>query len=210
MEISDVDEMVRIMKSLSEPARLHIVGLLARRPHVVEDLVAATGLSAPTVSHHLRRLRDAGLVASERSQYYMVYRLEQERLRELGRKLAGPPGRLLPGVEANPLDAFDRTVLDRFLVDGKLVSIPRQHKKRDAILRFLARRFEPDRVYEESEVNEAIRVFHEDVATLRRDLIASGLLERRDGRYRLTHQGASGEPTSGAGEPDAPPEASKA
>jgi hypothetical protein len=181
--------MVGMLKALSDRARLQIVGLLARRPHAVEELVTATGLTAPTVSHHLGRLRDAGLVRGERSQYYIVYRLEEARLRGLGQQLAAPPSRLLPGVEADSLEEYERRVLERFVVDGKLVSIPRQRKKRDAILRFLARHFEPDRVYEEFEVNEILRAFHDDVATLRRDMIASRLFVRSEGRYRLDVQG---------------------
>jgi biotin operon repressor len=180
-----IEEIVLMLKALSDPARLQIVGLLARRPHAVEEIATTSGLSASTVSHHLGRLRDAKLVRSERSQYYVLYSLEQDRLRDLGQQLAAPPSLLLPEIEADSPEAYDRVVLERFLANGRLVSIPRQRKKRDAILRFLARRFERGRVYDETEVNEVLRRFHEDVATLRRDMIASGLFERTGGRYRL-------------------------
>jgi hypothetical protein len=77
------------------------------------------------------------------------------------------------------LDAYEQKVLRTFLEDGKLKSIPARHKKRGVILRFLANRFEPGRMYSEREVNEIIREYHEDVASLRRYLVDTGLLERQ-------------------------------
>jgi predicted transcriptional regulator len=50
-------------KALAHVQRLRIVGLLAGRPAVVEEIAAALGLSAATVSHHLRILRQAGLLS---------------------------------------------------------------------------------------------------------------------------------------------------
>jgi biotin operon repressor len=184
MEIQELEAMVGIMKALSDVNRLRIVGLLARRPRAVEELAAATKLSAPTVSHHLSRLRAVGLVSSEREQYYTIYRLEQEPLLRLGQQLGGRTADIAPARGAEPEDAYDRGVLENFLVGGRLVSIPRQRKKREAVLRHLVKQFASGREYSEPEVNAVLGAFHEDVATLRRELVGYGMLDRNQGQYR--------------------------
>jgi len=81
--------------------------------------------------------------------------------------------------------AYDAKVLRAFLRDGRLVSIPAQEKKRLAILRYVMERtFAQDREYPEREVNELLREYHEDVATLRRHLVTSSLMTRAGGVYR--------------------------
>jgi hypothetical protein len=77
------------------------------------------------------------------------------------------------------MDAFERKVLDTFLEDGRLKSIPAKQKKRDVILRFLAEQFEPERMYEEREVNDILGAYHMDVASLRRYLVDTELLKRQ-------------------------------
>ena len=83
------------------------------------------------------------------------------------------------------MPAYDARVLRTFLQDGRLVSIPAQEKKRQAILRYLLDRcFAEDRAYPESEVNERLRQYHDDVAALRRYLVVAGLMTRAGGEYR--------------------------
>ena len=63
-------DLVEFFKVLGEPNRLCIVGLLAQRAYTVEQLAAALGVGASTVSHHLARLARAGLVAARSESYY--------------------------------------------------------------------------------------------------------------------------------------------
>jgi ArsR family transcriptional regulator, arsenate/arsenite/antimonite-responsive transcriptional repressor len=68
-------------KALADPTRVAIVNRLAAGGEVcVCDLVASFDLSQPTISHHLRLLRDAGLVSSERRGTWAYYRLVPEAL----------------------------------------------------------------------------------------------------------------------------------
>jgi ArsR family transcriptional regulator len=67
-------------KALGDPTRLHLLAVIARGPHCVCELVLALGVSQPTVSHHLRRLREAGIVEEERSGQWVYYRLVPERV----------------------------------------------------------------------------------------------------------------------------------
>jgi ArsR family transcriptional regulator len=71
-------------KALSEPARVAIVNRLASSGEAcVCELVDVLGLAQPTVSHHLRVLREAGLIEHERRGTWMYYRLVPEAIDEL-------------------------------------------------------------------------------------------------------------------------------
>jgi ArsR family transcriptional regulator, arsenate/arsenite/antimonite-responsive transcriptional repressor len=76
-------------KALADPARVAIVNRLAGADEVcVCDLNAALDLAQPTVSHHLRVLRDAGLVESSRRGTWAFYRLVPEGIEALRRALS--------------------------------------------------------------------------------------------------------------------------
>ena len=68
---------------LGDPTRRRILGLLRGREHAVGELVAELALAQPTVSKHLRALRDAGLVEVRRDAQRRLYRLRPEPLMEL-------------------------------------------------------------------------------------------------------------------------------
>jgi biotin operon repressor len=180
----DRDEaLVRFFKALGDRSRLRIVGLLASQPRTGEELSNLLGISAPTVSHHLKRLTDAGLVSAAPDQYYRVYSLREDALLETARKLSDRQALRAVGGDV-PYYGFEAKVLRDFLVDGRLKAIPRQRKKREVLLRHLARQFEADRAYSEVEVNEILERYHEDVATLRREMVGYGLLARTGSEYR--------------------------
>lgn len=65
-------ELVTFFKALADSSRLKIVGLLAQRPYTVEQLAAMLDLRPSTVSHHLSRLTEAGLVSARAEGYYSV------------------------------------------------------------------------------------------------------------------------------------------
>ena len=189
---TEIPQLVQLFKALGDESRLRIVGLLADSPRSVEDIARSLGLTAPTVSHHLARLRSVGLVESEREQYYQVYRFRRDPLVEVSRRLASAEP--VPAVQAPPDD--DANVLANFLVDGRLTRIPAQRKKRAVVLAYLARQFERERRFTEAEVNERLSVFHDDVCTLRRELIMAKLMAREGGRYWRTEHDAP-QPPSG-------------
>lgn len=172
------DELLTFFKALADANRLKIVGLLAQQPLAVEQLAAILDLGPSTVSHHLARLAEAGLVSAEAHGYYSVYRLQTEQIEATARRLLSRGG--LPALaEDADVRAFDRKVLSDYLVeDGRLKTIPSQQKKLQVILRRIAEDFEPDRTYTEKQVNEILARFHADTASLRRELISAHLLER--------------------------------
>ncbi|GAC1437042.1 MAG: hypothetical protein NVSMB65_11220 [Chloroflexota bacterium] len=174
-------DIVPIFKALADETRIQIMALLSARELSVEEIAAAVELTAPTVSHHLARLREVGLVEARHEQYYTVYRFRKQPLFDALRAVAEGPAR---GSVDEDLARYDQKVLGDYLVDGKIKTIPAQRKKREVILRLLAGQFEIGRDYPEKEVNLIIAAYHDDFATLRRELIGSKLLERQNGIYR--------------------------
>lgn len=85
------EELAALLKAVSDPARLQILALLRSLPDCeacVCDLTEPLGLTQPTVSHHLKVLSKAGLVASEKRGYWTWYRVVRTRLSELSGVLA--------------------------------------------------------------------------------------------------------------------------
>lgn len=136
------------------------------------------GLRPPTVSHHLARLAEAGLVSARPESYYNLYRLETAALQALTQRLLSRESLPEMALEVD-VDAFDRQVVANFsLPDGRLKALPAQQKKFEAILRYVVRAFDPDTRYTEAQVNDILGRYHEDIASLRRGLVDVKLLAR--------------------------------
>ena len=71
---------VTFAKALADETRQKIMSLCCCRLLSVGDIVASLDVAQPTVSHHLKILRTAGLVRSERQGKQVLYTLNQERL----------------------------------------------------------------------------------------------------------------------------------
>jgi ArsR family transcriptional regulator len=87
----DAAELARSFAALSDPVRLRLFNLVAseRAGEVCAcDLVEPVGRSQPTVSHHLKVLREAGLVTGEKRGTWVWYRAVPERLEQLRAALA--------------------------------------------------------------------------------------------------------------------------
>ena len=79
-------------------------------------------------------------------------------------------------------DAYDKKVIrDYTRRDGSLKTLPAQQKKLEAILRYVVKAFGVDKRYSEKQVNEMLSRYHEDTATLRRELVGFGLMQREGG-----------------------------
>ncbi len=77
-----------VLKALAEPRRWRIVELLSCEELCVCHIAEELDVPQPLVSHHLRVLRDAGLVDSEKDRQWTYYRLRHEVLEALGAQLA--------------------------------------------------------------------------------------------------------------------------
>jgi len=187
----DVPSTINVLKALADRSRLRIVNALMEEPRYVEELAQRLGLAASTVSFHLKKLEEAGLVVSSKQQYYTVYALQRE--------LLDKPLAAMVAIEETDrrdqterMEAYREKVLRTFLRYGKLIKIPVQHKKRMIILEEIAKRFEPGKRYPEREVNLVIADFHDDFCTIRRDMIGAGIMKRERGVYWLGGRGIAG------------------
>ena len=175
------EELVSFFKALADPSRLKIVGLLAQQPYSVEELAALVGLKPSTVSHHLAKLSKVGLVHARTESYYNVYQLNKDALEEKARSLFTDDDLNASIADVNR-SAYDQKVVANYTrKDGSLKTIPAQKKKLEAVLRYVVEGFEKGKRYSEKRVNEILKGYHDDTATLRRELVGFGLMQREGG-----------------------------
>jgi DNA-binding transcriptional ArsR family regulator len=198
MKAEPHDDILPMLKALADESRLAMLRRLHVREHAVGELAEQVGLSEPTISHHLTRLREAGLVTlrmAGNQHFYGLHAAGLARFKRLAGKIeAAPPARALAAddgwIEALGWSAADQQVLREFTRGGVLTHLPvRQQKKLEVILRWLATRFEPETLYTEAGVNTILKaVYAEDYVGLRRDLVDFGYLrrDRAGGKYMLT------------------------
>ncbi|MFF8573122.1 ArsR/SmtB family transcription factor [Streptomyces sp. NPDC015140] len=92
-------ELAKVFKALGDPVRLRLLSLIASRAGgevCVCDLTPAFDLSQPTISHHLKLLRQAGLIDCERRGTWVYYWLIPEMTDRLAGILTRPTGEPLP------------------------------------------------------------------------------------------------------------------
>jgi DNA-binding HxlR family transcriptional regulator len=203
----ELETLLQFLKVLGDNTRLRIISLLINRVHSVGELAEQLGLSEPTVSHHLKVLREAGLlnlraVGTSRlyrfnDEYFerikrtlltqetlarigmqmLIYRTDEDFRQEMDQQRAQAEA-WLDGLDVSEAD---RKVLRDYTHNGRLTQIPTREKKLLVVLRWLAAQFEPDRRYTEPEVNAVLSRYHDDFASLRRALIEFQFLARESG-----------------------------
>ncbi len=168
-------------KALGHPSRVLIVNLCKQKSRHTEELASILSITPATVSHHLKQLEAAGILDGVKDGYYQNYSIKKS---VLDQTLAALVSLQEVQLEANSeTDGFRLKVLNTFLKRGRLRAIPAQRKKRDIVLEKILESFEFDHAYPEREVNLILSEFHEDFFTLRRELIAAGLMTRAKGIY---------------------------
>lgn len=187
MHPEELEQLVQFLKALADESRLRLIGILANGESSVGQLAEALGLRDPTVSHHLNRLQALGLVSFRSEGTTRLYRLEIDLLNRLKKDLLSVTkvASIADNVEA---ERWERKVLDTYFEGERLTSIPTTRKKRNVILDWLASHFAPGERYPESAVNAVIKRHHDDTATLRRELIMTGLMAREGGVYWRTEK----------------------
>ena len=85
----DAERIAPMFKALGDPVRLRMASMIAAKPELcVCEITPAFDLSSGTISHHLKTLRDAGIVDSERRGTYVYYRIQPTALGALSALLA--------------------------------------------------------------------------------------------------------------------------
>jgi len=175
-----VKQNLELLKLLADETRLEILNILMREDSYVEKIACELSLTPATICYHLKKMESAGIVNCSRSQFYIIYSLNKEIFDlSLGEVIKEDS----PAV--NEEEKYKKEVLSNFFKYGRLSQIPTQRKKREIVLREIAKSFEPERRYGEKEVNEIIERFHEDYCTIRREMIACGIMDRDREEYWL-------------------------
>jgi DNA-binding transcriptional ArsR family regulator len=182
MPEEDFQALLQFFKVLADENRLKLLGILAYQEHSVEELAAMLQLKAPTVSHHLAKLKELNLIGMRPEGNTHIYWLNAEALRNSTKGLLSSEkmASIVDDVEG---DAWERKVLKDFFEGTRLKEIPASRKKRSVISRWFVSQFEPGVFYKEAQVNEILERYHPDTAFWRRELIAEKLLQRENSVY---------------------------
>ncbi|MFD9734810.1 ArsR/SmtB family transcription factor [Umezawaea sp. NPDC059074] len=90
LSVEESERLAKVLKAVADPVRLRLLSMIASHPGgeaCVCDMSGAFELTGPTISHHLKVLRQAGLIAGERRGTWVYYRTVPEVLRDLSAAL---------------------------------------------------------------------------------------------------------------------------
>lgn len=181
-----LNKLIAFHKTVGDATRIRILSLLAGGPKNGQALAGILGLSAPTISHHLAKLKEINAVAVRREKNIIYFHLNKDVLLHYSEAL---PKLVAEGTnERNDkgMELAHKKILDNFLTkEGKLKTIPSQRKKKLIVLHYIASGLKMGKIYEEKEINEYIKRYHEDYATIRREFIMSDIMHREQNQYEL-------------------------
>ncbi len=182
MEQADMHRLLNFFKVLAHESRLRLLGFLAEQEYSVSELAKLMNLKDPTVSHHLGKFVELGLVTMRQDGTTHYYRLDATALQRLNKELLTPEKVATFSNESGSDDWESR--VRRAFIDGETIKqLPQSFKKELVILKWLAEKFERDRRYPEKELNEIIKQHHPDYATLRRDMVDCKFMARENSVY---------------------------
>ncbi|MBL4950836.1 metalloregulator ArsR/SmtB family transcription factor [Neobacillus sp. YIM B02564] len=181
-----LNKMVEFHKALGDLTRIRIIALLKQGPLHGQAMAGKLGLKPPTITHHIAKLREVGLIKERRDKNTIYFSLNIKAL-EMGAKAIlnigmGGENNMEMVVTAEERNAI---IQNFFTKDGKLKNFPAQRKKKLVVLEHMINGLEMGKVYPEKEINEYLKQFHEDYATLRRELIMCQFMYRENNQYEL-------------------------
>jgi hypothetical protein len=178
-------------KALSDATRVRILALLADGPLHGQALAGKLGLSPPTITHHMTKLREASLV-SERKEKNTVYfylnreTLMQDAMATVDTILGKQNGDINLRGDRTVTDGERAKVIQNFFTpDGRLKNIPAQRKKKLIVFEWMLRGLQMGKKYSEQEINQHILQYHDDYATIRREFIINHFMYRENGMYEM-------------------------
>ncbi|RSK26713.1 DUF2087 domain-containing protein [Bacillus sp. HMF5848] len=182
-----LNQLVNFHKTIGDPTRVRILVLLANGPLHGQALAGKLGLTPATVTHHISKLREIDVIHEKRVKNTIYFSINEAVLKRKSDALMKVVFKREEG-ESMQLEAKQdkQTMLKNFLTkEGRLKNIPAQKKKKLIVLEFLAKGLVHGRKYSEAEINEYIKQYHEDFATLRRELIMNHFMFRENAIYEL-------------------------
>ena len=165
-----------VLKALADGSRLKIVAYLSSGPKFVEQIARQFDISVSTASFHLEKLKAAGLVCDKKEQYYKSYSLVKG---AFDIKLSDLIG------EGKDDGVFEKETVKEYFDGERLIKLPVQKMKRAAVLGEISKRLLKKGGYSERELNVELAGVYEDFIFIRKELLSSGLMEIKDGRYKI-------------------------
>jgi hypothetical protein len=182
-----LDKIVAFHKAMGDPTRLRIVALLANGPLHGQAIAGKLGLTPPTITHHIKKLRDINVIFERRDKNTIYFHLNESLIKQQAKTLGKLIEKKEEEVEAMvQLNIETQKVIENFFTkDGKLKNIPAQRKKKLMVFEYMVRGLKAGKKYPERELNEYITKFHDDYATIRREFIINHYMYRENAIYEL-------------------------
>ncbi|ASB87396.1 metalloregulator ArsR/SmtB family transcription factor [Bacillus sonorensis] len=181
-----LSKLVDYHKAVGDPTRIRIIALLKNGPLHGQAIAYKLGLQPPTITHHISKLRDVGLVYQRRQGNIIYFYLDRERLEYNSKAILNIGVESMENQEIKINDKEKLSIVKNFInSDGTLKQIPSQRKKKNVVLAYLIRDLHHGKRYKEKDLNEYIKNYHEDYATIRRELIMQHFMYRQNGEYEL-------------------------
>ncbi|PGV47828.1 metalloregulator ArsR/SmtB family transcription factor [Bacillus sp. AFS037270] len=181
-----LNKIVEFHKALGDLTRIRIIALLQQGTLHGQAIAGKLGLKPPTITHHMSKLREVGLIKEKRDKNTIYFSLNTKVLESSANAIlaVGTGGKASMEMSVT---AEERTAIinNFFTKDGKLKNYPAQRKKKLVVLAHMVKGLEFGKVYPEKEINEYLKQYHEDYATLRRELIMCQYMYRENNQYEL-------------------------
>jgi hypothetical protein len=178
--------LMTLLKVFADPSKLKLLAAICDEPLPLHTLARTAGLSETEAIRQVGTLKEAGLLSEIFAHDGFRWQYQPNALFEA---LASLKNEAKPAGLSGEWTAEEAKVLGDFFSNGRLKTIPAQRKKKDVVVRYLAQQFDFGRTYTEQEVNFKLLDYHEDYATLRREMVDTKLMQRDNGIYeRLPKQ----------------------
>ena len=184
----ELKALLHYANTLSDPTALRVIGALAAQECSAADLHEIARLKPADMKKLLDRLRWLGLLRQRMRDERTLYQLDQNGLKRLNRAVQSVSKETFAQRPASAADLeegeeWERKILRNFFEGERLREIPATMKAFNVVLRWLVNQFDEHVRYPEREVNEILKRYNEDFATLRRGLIDAGLMRRENNVY---------------------------
>lgn len=189
-----LDKVVNYHKALADPTRIRLLILLADGELNGQVLADKLGVTPATVTHHAAKLREASLINERREKNTIYFSLNDYFIKSGSNAAANLIYRQSSqkGEEEQMNEELERmkqsVIKNFFTAAGQLKSVPAQLKKKLIVLEYIVSKLEKGRKYTEKELNEFIKGFHQDFATIRREFIMHQFMFRENEVYELNPQ----------------------
>jgi hypothetical protein len=181
-----LSKIVDFHKALGDLTRVRIIALLQQGQMSGQEIAGKLGLKPPTITHHITKLREVGLIKERRDKNTIYFSLNTKILEMSAKAIVSVGTGGSSNMEMSVTDNERISIINNFFTsDGKLKIYPAQRKKKLVVLEHMIKGLEFGRVYAEKEINEYLKQFHEDYATLRRELIMCQFMYRENNEYEL-------------------------